>query len=129
MMQKRNGFTIVELITVTVMIGLLAAIAIMRVGRIKERAVLASMRSDLRHVALIQESYYYDHAVYAADTTALKTRGLQVTRGVSLTVNEATVSGWAATADHPDTPQRCYVFVPGAAPVGLATTPGGIECG
>jgi prepilin-type N-terminal cleavage/methylation domain-containing protein len=115
-----DGFTVLELTLVLVIVGLLAAIAIPQAGRARERAYVATMKSE--------ESYFYDKAVYAGDVGLLHNRGYQTSRGVTLEVNEATAIGWAATASHGNTPIHCYLYAGGAAPVGTATRDGIISC-
>jgi prepilin-type N-terminal cleavage/methylation domain-containing protein len=123
-----DGFTVLELTLVLVIVGLLAAIAIPQAGRARERAYVATMKSDLRNFAVAEESYFYDKAVYAGDVGLLHNRGYQTSRGVTLEVNEATAIGWAATASHGNTPIHCYLYAGGAAPVGTATRDGIISC-
>jgi prepilin-type N-terminal cleavage/methylation domain-containing protein len=65
-----KGFTLIELLIVVVIIGILAAIAIPKFANSKEKAVLASMKSDLRNLVTSQESFYFDNSDYAGATTA-----------------------------------------------------------
>ncbi len=62
--KTRKGFTLIELLIVVVIIGILAAIAIPKFANTKEKAYLASMKSDLRNMATTEESYFADYQVY-----------------------------------------------------------------
>ena len=124
----RSGFTLVELMVAILLIGLLAAFSTQRVGVIREHGLIVTMRSDLRHLAVAEESYAYDTATYTSDVARLKSRGLQTSPGVELTIQEATVTGWSATATHAQTARACYLIVGDAAPVGAAVDDGVIIC-
>src|SRR5512143_2400378 len=62
----RKGFTLIELLIVVVIIGILAAIAIPKFASTKEKAYLATMKSDLRNLATAQEGYFADNKAYMA---------------------------------------------------------------
>src|SRR5260370_25458511 len=62
---KRTGFTLIELLIVVVIIGLLATIAIPKFLTTREKAVLASMRADLRNMVTAEEAYFADSAKYS----------------------------------------------------------------
>jgi prepilin-type N-terminal cleavage/methylation domain-containing protein len=62
MVRNNKGFTLIELLIVVVIIGILAAIAIPKFAKTKEKAYLASMKSDLRNMATYEESYAADSA-------------------------------------------------------------------
>ena len=49
--RNRRGFTLIELLLVIVIIGLLSAITIPKFANTKQKAVVASMKSDLRNLA------------------------------------------------------------------------------
>lgn len=121
-----RGFTIVELLTVIVIIGILAGIAVPKYLSMKERAHMAEEISDLRNTTTAQESYFHDHNVYASNSTLLYP-SFQPTAGNTLTIFEATTSGWSAkiTSDH--TSIVCAVFF-SAAPVAPATADGVAAC-
>lgn len=111
-----------------VLIGILAAFSTQRVGDIREHGLIVTMRSDLRHLAVAEESYAYDVGAYSSDIADLRARGLQTSPGVQLSVQEATRTGWSATARHTGTSRACYVIVGDAAPVGAASEDGAVSC-
>ncbi len=69
-MLNRKGFTLIELLIVVVIIGILAAIAIPKFASTKEKAYLASMKSDLRNLATAEEGYFADNQVYRSGTAS-----------------------------------------------------------
>ncbi|MBL8979405.1 MAG: prepilin-type N-terminal cleavage/methylation domain-containing protein [Gemmatimonadetes bacterium] len=66
---SNKGFTLIELLIVVVIIGILAAIAIPKFANTKEKAILSSMKSDLRNLVTGQEAFYFDNSDYAGSTT------------------------------------------------------------
>ena len=127
-MTSRDGFTLIELMLVVVIVGLLAAIAMPRLSRVRERTYITVMRSDLRNFVNAEESYFYDFAVYTADPARVVPRGFTMSADVSLRVNEATSTGWSATTSHAATPVQCYIFLGSAAPLGSASKEGVLDC-
>jgi prepilin-type N-terminal cleavage/methylation domain-containing protein len=123
---KRNsGFTLIELLIVVVIIGILAAIAIPKFANTKGKAYAASMRSDLRNLAVSQEAYMYDHSVYASSLGAMN---VNPSNGVTITIGVANGQGWNAQAEHyMASPIRCYIYA-GNAPLPPATTDGVVVC-
>ena len=63
-MMNRKGFTLIELLIVVVIIGILAAIAIPKFATTKDKAKLASVKTDLRNYMTAQEAYFSDKATY-----------------------------------------------------------------
>jgi Tfp pilus assembly protein PilE len=120
--------TFVELLLVFTIIGLMTTIAMPRLQHVKDRALIATMKRDLRTFAMHQESHYYDRASYTDDVAALTAAGYASSRDVTISVNEATVLGWSATAEHAQSLVECYLFVGDAAPLGAATVEGSLEC-
>lgn len=112
----RRGFTLIELLVVVLIIGVLAAVAIPKFSGTRDKAYLASMKSDLRNLLTAQEAYMADRGVYAAGTAAL---AYNVSSGVTVTIGAADSSGWNATATHSATSRTCAIFV-GAAPAPVA---------
>ncbi len=121
-----SGFTLIELLIVVVIIGILAAIAIPKFSATKGKANVSAMKSDLHQLASSEEDYYYSNAQYTAAISALN---VQPSRGVTLTILEATPIGWSAQTTHPQaTPVTCAVFYGGAAAVAPAIIEGEVTC-
>jgi prepilin-type N-terminal cleavage/methylation domain-containing protein len=122
----RHGFTLIELVMVLVIIGLLASVLIPRFANSREKAIVAAMKSDLRNLATAEESYFYDQLSYT--TTLGNLASFRPSAGVTITVGQATMGGWSATATHANVTRQCFLFVGNASPVGSATQEGQIAC-
>ena len=57
-MDKRRGFTLIELPIVVVIIGILASIAIPKFSATREKAFLSSLKTDLKNLVSKQEIYH-----------------------------------------------------------------------
>jgi len=113
--QTKKGFTLIELLIVVVIIGILAAIAIPKFANTKEKAYIASMKSDLRNLITAQEAYFSDNnSTYASSTGALGTT-YKASSGVTVTIGTVTNTGWAATSSHTSTAKTCSIAVGGTA--------------
>jgi Tfp pilus assembly protein PilE len=90
-----------------VIIGILASIAVPKFENTKEKAYIASMKSDLRNVAVAQEAYFSDtNGLYAVTPTDLGT-SYKPSAGVVVIFGGVTTTSWRATATHPMTTTRC----------------------
>ena len=118
----KKGFTLIELLIVVVIIGILAAIAIPKFANTKEKAYLASMKSDLRNLATAEESYFSDNQTY---TTTQSAMNYTPSSGVNVSISAATGTGWKADASHPATTRKCHVAFGAAA---TTSTDGIISC-
>ena len=107
MTNNKKGFTLIELLIVVVIIGILAAIAIPKFANTKEKAYIASMKSDLRNLVTAQEAYFSDNnSSYAASTTDMGT-SYRASTGVTVALGAVTATGWSATATHGSTTKTC----------------------
>jgi prepilin-type N-terminal cleavage/methylation domain-containing protein len=123
---RRSGFTLIELLIVVVIIGILAAIAIPKFSSTREKSFLAAMKSDLRNLATQQDIYHNNNFTYSTNAAAI---GFVNSDGVTITISEATGTGWAATAAHIGYPGAvCELFQGSATPTGPATIEGSMEC-
>jgi type IV pilus assembly protein PilA len=129
----RKGFTLIELLIVVVIIGILAAIAIPKFANTKEKAYLASMKSDLRNMVTTEEAYFADNQLYIAGVASniggvtAAVNGFVPSAGVTVTTTLAG-TGWSANAAHTATTKTCAIFVGHAGPNGVATVEGEPKC-
>jgi prepilin-type N-terminal cleavage/methylation domain-containing protein len=65
-----RGFTLIELMIVTVILGLLLTIAIPNFNRIRQRAYEATMKSDLHAAFICIEDYRVQNALNLPPTSA-----------------------------------------------------------
>jgi type IV pilus assembly protein PilA len=114
MRSNRSGFTLIELLIVVVIIGILAAIAIPKFANTKEKAYMASMKSDLRNLVTAEEAYFSDNTSYTTATTNLN---YKESSGVTVAIGSADGKGWNATAYHNATTKTCGLYI------GSATAP------
>ena len=135
-MQNRKGFTLIELLIVVVIIGILAAIAIPKFANTKEKAVLASMKSDLRNLVTAQEAFFSDNQTYATGINPTQTATLVAfvpsAGNVIGAFTTVTAAGWAGQATNPSlkgTITKCGIYVgSGTAPNGAVKNEGAPAC-
>jgi prepilin-type N-terminal cleavage/methylation domain-containing protein len=123
---NRRGFTLIELLIVVVIIGILAAIAIPKFANTKEKAYIASMKSDLRNLITAEEAYFADSVKY---TTTIGAGGVtfNVTTGNNNPTLALTANGWTATISNINTTKTCAVFI-GSTAIAPATKEGEPKC-
>ena len=103
-MNRRRGFTFVELLVVMLLLGALSSMAVPRFRDYKTRAFVAAMQSDLGNLKIAEESYWAEHQKYATDTAHLE---LRITNQVSITITSQDVmGGYTAVATHVNVPGR-----------------------
>jgi len=146
-MTNRKGFTLIELLIVVVIIGILAAIAIPKFANTKEKAVIASMKSDLRNLVTAQEAFFSDNQDYAGGSYtdvgtaqsgtggAGSTVAFSASAGNTVAVTYVDAAGWSATVTNPavpatSTPNTCGVFIGNVAnsPDAAVTAEGAPAC-
>jgi type IV pilus assembly protein PilE len=76
--RSQQGFTLIELMLVTVIIAILAAIAIPSYGTYVTKTKRRAMQSQMLRVADQQEQFFLDNKVYADDLSELGYAGATV---------------------------------------------------
>jgi prepilin-type N-terminal cleavage/methylation domain-containing protein len=123
---NRKGFTLIELLIVVVIIGILAAIAIPKFANTKQKAIVASMKSDLRNLVTAQEAFFSDNNDYAGNFGAAQinqpggagTVTFTPSTGNALTLTYVDAAGWSATMQNPavtGVPNTCGIYTGPAA--------------
>lgn len=107
---EASGFTLIELLIVMIILAVLAGIVIPRFFGTKERALVATLRSDLRNLTTAQAAYLDDNQTYASTLVALEEL-FSPSAGVAVRIDSATTTGWGATAAHPGAGPVCAVAV------------------
>jgi prepilin-type N-terminal cleavage/methylation domain-containing protein len=107
--RKRRGFTFIEMLMVMILLGMLSAIAVPRLRLFKERAYLATMRTDLGHLRIAEEAYFAEHQRYGTDTTSLDAHASSHVHVALSSVDP--ISGYSAIATHDLLPgQQCATY-------------------
>ncbi len=128
-MRNSSGFSLIELLLVTLIIGVLATIAIPRLTSARDRAFVATMQADLRNLATQQEIYYADNLTYSDSAAAM---GFTSSERVTVNIAEASSTGWSATAAHEafEEDDGCSVYygTAEATTLGAPSAAGDIAC-
>ncbi len=130
MLRNTKGFTLIELLIVVVIIGILAAIAIPKFASTKEKAYVATMKSDLKNFVTAEESYFADNNTYGT-YAAVNGAGLfTATTDVTLVTANISATGFQATATHVGAPAKtCGVYVGAAgSPNAAVVNEGEVGC-
>jgi prepilin-type N-terminal cleavage/methylation domain-containing protein len=109
MQAYKKGFTLIELLIVFVVLGILAAIALAKFTSLKEQAYVATMKADLRNLAVYQMTYWEANGTFFSGDGAAQ--GFVPTTDVTVTsvVDPGPPPTWSATATHPNTPRTCAI--------------------
>ena len=124
MLRNRKGFTLIELLIVVVIIGILAAIAIPKFAATKDKAKLASVKTDIRNAETAEEAYFSDNAAYAAYAALATANEISLSSGNTMTLTP-NASGYTVTASNATISSgttTCHVQVA----AGAATTVDGV---
>lgn len=115
MATQKNGFTLIEILVVVVVLGAIAAIAIPHYAGAKNKAYQAAMAADLRAAAILEEQYSADnHGQYFSGTATHDSplNGFTPSKDVTVTFTAFNILGsqlgdWIAIAHHGQSTENC----------------------
>lgn len=67
-MRDRRGFTLIELIVVTILLGILASIAVLKFMDLRNNAIAAQMSQELRSIHVAVLNFHADTEAWPAET-------------------------------------------------------------
>ena len=130
-MVNRKGFTLIELLIVVVIIGILAAIAIPKFASTKDKAKLASVKTDLRNLMTAQEAYFSDESTYGTAATLITAGYANLSTGNTVGATDAAAAdGYTMSVTNASIssgPDECIVYG-GKAATDATKKDGVIEC-
>lgn len=134
-LRNRFGLTVIELVTVLLLLGVLSAIATKSMLTQKSRAMVAVVESDLRNLAVAQENHFAVRSDYygqggGASFASSPAFDFNPSPGVSVEIR-AGEAGWAARAVHEklaDTEHACAIYIGVVEPYPPAGQEGVVTC-
>lgn len=75
---RQSGFTLIEVLLVVVIIGILAAIVVPRLGGRTKEAQVAAAKASIGGISLAIDQYEVDNGFYPASLQALITKGSEL---------------------------------------------------
>jgi type II secretory pathway pseudopilin PulG len=114
------------MLTVLALIAVLVAIAWGRFNRAHDKALEATMISDLRNLMTAQELYYRTHQTYAPSIGLVN---IEPSPKSVIHVTESSPMGWGAWNEMVQATKNCEVYIGTASsPLGYAATSSKIIC-
>jgi len=110
----KKGFTLIELLIVIVIIGILAAIAIPKFAATKDKAKLASVKTDIRNYMTSEEAYFSDYQTYGTYAQLDAAKAVNLSAGNVTSADAGAADQWSVTITNSSIstpPDHCTVTV------------------
>lgn len=123
-----DGFTIIEMLIIVVIIGILAVITVQKFAGVKTKTYVAAMKSDLRNLVSAEEAFFADSGTYVVygDTSKLRFVPSLGVRTPQIVVGSGY---WSATLTHAAVPNlSCGIAVHTRNPVDSTANDGAPAC-
>jgi len=104
MRRSRQGFTLVELMIVIIILGVLATIAMAFFANLTTQARISAMDSDLESAYKAAVAYFVDHPGGVVDEAGLLNYGYSPTDDVQIAVTDGNEDTLVFTATHTKLP-------------------------
>ena len=101
-LQKKNGFTLIEILIVIVVIGILASISIGVNLRIREQAIKGSIESDLSNAFKVSVIFFSEHPEDVLTINLLEANGFSSSEDVIINIDDPNWESLSITATHPN---------------------------
>jgi prepilin-type N-terminal cleavage/methylation domain-containing protein len=100
--EKKEGFTLIEILVVIAIIAILAAIAIPQLSVHRTKSYNTSAAADIKNASIAQEGYYVENRTYCSDLNTLRSSpyNFYITRGVNLNIVSANDTAYLLNAYH-----------------------------
>lgn len=123
----RRGLTLLELLAVIVIIGILAALAIVKTRAAKDKSMLAAIKMDLHNLVVAEEAYFSDNKTFGSLAQIRTAKEFQLSPGNTMVITTS-ASGFTATGTNTliaSTIKKCTIRVGsgGSAADGKLTCP------
>ena len=108
---KKPGFTLIEVLAASLIIGALAAIAIPQIGGYRKRGYEATLKSDLRNAAAAEEAYFAQNLIYKTGPLSSSTLpGYNKSADIGVIQATADSNTFQLTATHANCPGIIWTY-------------------